>query len=361
MRNMAASPSGRAPRHGAGGRPPGATGLAARLAFLSAHLAPEREIETHAAHVFPTRDRAWKIKKPTRLPGFDHLRLAARERACHEELRLNRQLAGPGVYLGVWPLLREPDGTYRLGADGAGEIVDWLVEMRRLPAERMLDAMIERGARPAARDLAALGQTLAAFYSARQAEPPRPGLYLAHLAHESALSRRHLAEMAPRLGVADLGHLAAAGVAAVAGAGPAIAAREAAGMVVEGHGDLRPEHICLTRPPVIFDRIEAAPALRMIDVGDELGFLAMECRLLGAPGIAARVAAELQTAGFALPPAPLARVYTLFRALTRARLAADHLRSPAPRHGPDHWIARTRRYLDEARRAADGADSSGQI
>lgn len=329
--------------------------FAARLAFLRRHLRPDSEIETHAAHVFLTDCKAWKIKKPTALPGFDHRSLTARERACHEELRLNRQLAGPGVYLGVHPLLREPDGTFRLGANGAGEIADWLVQMRRLPAARMLDAMVFRGAVPAGSELAGLGRRLAAFYAARRAAPPRPGVYLAHLLEESRINRRRLAEMAPHLGVRDLDRLTAAGGAAAAAAAPAIRAREAAGLVLEGHGDLRPEHICLTRPPVIFDRIEAAPALRMIDVGDELGYLAMECRLLGTPRVGVRVIAELAAAGFPPPPAPLARVYLLIRALIRARLAADHLRHPAPRHGSAHWIARTRRYLDEARRVADPA------
>lgn len=328
----------------------------ARLDFLRAHLRPDAEIQTHLAHVFLTADRAWKLKKPNALPGFDYRSLAAREYACHEELRLNRELAGPEVYLGVRPLLRELDGTFRLGADGAGVVVDWLVEMRRLPADRMLDTMLSLGEVLRASDLAALSYRLFTFYASQQKKPPRPGVYRTHLRHEMALSRRHLTEMAAWLDVADLGRLTAMGVAAVDAAAPDIAAREAKGLVLEGHGDLRPEHICMTQPPVIFDRIEAAPALRIVDIGDEIGFLSMECRLLGAPDIGPHIIAQLDTAGFPPPPARLDRVYTLFRALIRARLAADHLRAAAPRGGPGHWIARARRYLEEARRAAASQD-----
>lgn len=67
--------------------------------------------------------------------------------------------------------------------------------------------------------------------------------------------------------------------------GPEVSAREAAGFVVEGHGDLRPEHVCLTDPLVIFDRVETALELRMIDVFDEVGYLATECTLLGRPDL----------------------------------------------------------------------------
>ena len=52
---------------------------------------------------------------------------------------LNRRLA-PDVYLGVGPLVVEPDRGLRLG--GPGPAADWLVKMRRLPADRMLDRRI---------------------------------------------------------------------------------------------------------------------------------------------------------------------------------------------------------------------------
>jgi aminoglycoside phosphotransferase family enzyme len=324
--------------------------FAAELAFLRRHLRPEAEVETHAAHIFLTARKAWKLKKPIRLPAFDHRSLVAREQACNEGVRLNRQLAGRQIYLGVAPLLLEPDDTFRLGADGAGQLVDWLVVMRRLPEERMLDTMLARGEAPTEADLDAIGRGLASFYAARRAEPARPGIYLAHLRHESAVNRVHLREMATRLGAPDLDQLTAAGLVAIERAARAIRAREAARMVVEGHGDLRPEHICLIRPPVVFDRIECAAQMRMIDIGDELGYLALECRLMGAPRVGARVTADVAAAGFAPPGPELARVYTLFRCLTRARLMADHLREPFPRHGAMHWVARAGLYLSEARR-----------
>src|SRR5690606_28692095 len=54
------------------------------------------------------------------------------------------------------------------------------------------------------------------------------------------------------------------------------------GRIVEGHGDLRPEHVCLLRVPIIIDCLEFKRAFRVLDAADELGYLALECERLGA-------------------------------------------------------------------------------
>jgi len=54
------------------------------------------------------------------------------------------------------------------------------------------------------------------------------------------------------------------------------------GRIVEGHGDLRPEHVCLVTPPQISDCLEFNRAMRIIDPYDEIGYLALECEVLGA-------------------------------------------------------------------------------
>ena len=56
--------------------------------------------ETHISWVLLAGDRAYKFKKPLRLPFLDYGTLERRRALCHEEVRLNRRLA-PAVYLGV--------------------------------------------------------------------------------------------------------------------------------------------------------------------------------------------------------------------------------------------------------------------
>jgi aminoglycoside phosphotransferase family enzyme len=123
-------------------------GLAAKVRFLAeAQNYPEATgrvdiIETHMSWVFLTDRHAWKLKKPVRQSYLDFTTEAARRRNCVEELRLNRRLT-KDVYLEVVPLTVDTDGRLRLGTDGAA--VDWLVKMRRLPADRMLDRLIRAG------------------------------------------------------------------------------------------------------------------------------------------------------------------------------------------------------------------------
>jgi predicted kinase len=69
------------------------------------------------------------------------------------------------------------------------------------------------------------------------------------------------------------------------------AGRIQSGRVCEGHGDLRPEHVCLEDPPVVFDCVEFSLAFRAADVASELAFLAMECEFLEAPELGAALIA----------------------------------------------------------------------
>jgi aminoglycoside phosphotransferase family enzyme len=111
--------------------------------------------------IFLTDSRAWKLKKPSR---FDHLDLSspeARRRNCVEEVRLNQPLA-PNVYRGVVPLTVRAGRILTLG--GPGVVDDWLVCMRRLPSDRMLDQAIANRTW-SDEDVRKLGIVLADFYS----------------------------------------------------------------------------------------------------------------------------------------------------------------------------------------------------
>ena len=99
-------------------------------------------VQTHMSCVFLTDRHAWKLKKPVRHDFLDFSTLEARRADCEEELRLNRRLARD-VYLEIVPLTFTSDGALRLGGDG--EVMEWLVKMRRLPAQLMLDHAIRHG------------------------------------------------------------------------------------------------------------------------------------------------------------------------------------------------------------------------
>src|SRR5262249_3751476 len=191
-------------------------------------------------------------------PFLDASTPARRRVLCEDECRLNGRLAAP-VYLGVRPITREADG--RLALDGTGPAVDHVVWMRRLPADRMLDRLVEDGAADAA-TLARLAPPLADFHARPTPAPTvaahaSPGASVAAPASPLALRRTWtdvLALAAPLVG----GPLPRASHAILADFGPDFIARnsallenrQTADRIREGHGDLRAEHVCLLDAPV---------------------------------------------------------------------------------------------------------------
>lgn len=321
-------------------------GLAGKVAFLSdvrAYPQPTSSveaIETHMSWVFLTDTHAWKLKKPQRIDGIDLGSVEARCRHCELELQLNRRFTDD-VYLGRVGLRVRADGV--LSLLGAGRAIDWLVRMRRLPASLMLDRMIADGSvRP--RDVRRLGEDLARFYRACAPEPIEGWRFRAHLAARvgrAVLELRAFARLLP-VGVADdLGERQLAFLEREAGL---LDARVAAGRVVEGHGDLRPEHVCLESRPRVIDCLEFSRELRIVDAAEELGFLALECERLGAPELG-DVIFGTYAAGTGDDPDPrLVHFYQSVHACTRAWLALRHLHDPVPRD-PARWPLLASTYL----------------
>ncbi|HET9903233.1 MAG TPA: hypothetical protein VFQ27_05975 [Xanthobacteraceae bacterium] len=331
-----------------------AVSLAEKVAFLSKgevypHAAGDVTCrETHMSWVFLAGDRVYKLKKPVRFPYLDFSTLAHRETACRSELHLNRRLARD-VYLEVVPLVRTPQG---LAVGGRGDVVDWLVVMRRLDESRMLEHLLIHGLLTVPQ-LESVIEALTDFY--RKAAPVLigPDVFLAEWERSLAYNRRVLLD--PKLGLSaglirDIDMVQRRFLAL---RGDAIAARVRRRRIVDGHGDLRPEHIWIGDSVQIIDCIEFNRRLRMVDPFDEVAFLSLECERLGAAWAGAHLARRMQ---FFLQDGPSAELFIFYRchrAALRARLAIAHLLEPNPRT-PEKWPRLARAYLkiaaEDARR-----------
>ncbi len=328
-----------------------------KVAFLSQPAnyaespATVERIETHMSWVFLAGDHAYKLKKAVHYPFLDFSDVAARRRDCLQELRLNRRLA-PTVYLGVVPLSRETDGRLVLG--GHGTPVDWLVRMRRLPRARMLDNAMAAGAVPGA-ELDAVIRVLVDFYRGQPPEPVSPEGYRRTLEHEVRVNRQVLLESQYGLAPGAVQSIVLAQLELLRATPQLFDQRVAARRIVEGHGDLRPGHIFLGPPPQIIDCLEFNRELRIVDPLDELGYLAMECRVRGGDAVGKRVIARYaEISGDPAPPALLG-FYQSRRACLRARLALRHISSiEAPTDAA--WRDRAQAYL---MLAGDYAESLG--
>jgi aminoglycoside phosphotransferase family enzyme len=319
--------------------------LATKVGFLgcpSSYPEPTRQVEareTHMSWVFLTDRHAYKLKKPVRYPFLDFSTIELRRRNCEEEVRLNRRLA-PDVYIGVVALALDREGRLSLGA---GKPVDWLVKMRRLPAEKTLDYQIKANS-VSREDIGALAHRLAAFYrNAAKAEIDAAEYrerFRADIAtNEAALHRPGYMLPAPLVEA-----IAAAQRRYLVAHGERLDRRVHEGRIVEGHGDLRPEHVYLGADPLVTDCLEFNPQLRIIDPADELAYLAIECERDGAPEIGALLLAAYAEASGDSPPSDLVAFYKSYRALLRAKIAISHLDERDPRDS-EKWRTRTHGYL----------------
>lgn len=335
--------------------------LAAKVAFLLRRAFPEppEAIETHMSWVFLTPDHAFKLKKPVKHPFLDHRTIEARRLDCEAEVALNSSLA-PGVYRGTVPLTWEPGS--RLALDGEGEVVDWVVVMRQLPEASMLNRRlatdgVERS------EVEALVGHLVAFYRSTPAVPTTPARYRQALEEilstdraellqpDHALDEDRIHDLTDRLRSAVQSH-------------PALDDRS--GRIVDGHGDLRPEHVLVGTNPLVIDRITFDHRLRLIDPLCDLALLAVECEFLGVPELGDDITtAYLERTGDPASPATSA-LYRSLRATTRARLTVAHLGDSDRDAGKwldrtDSYVAIAERHLDHYATMATGDDSGLQV
>ncbi|MDP3895287.1 MAG: hypothetical protein Q8Q62_01285 [Mesorhizobium sp.] len=292
--------------------------------------------------VFLTDTRVYKMKKPVRFAFLDFSTIARRRFFCEEEVRLNRRLAGR-TYRQIVPLRRDKAGRLSLG--GPGLAIDWLVEMERLPAADMLDERI-RGGNAGPQALENVAAMLADFYASREPEIADGGAYLHHLHEEQRISRSVL--LRSEFGLADIALPVLDAVdGLLAQSTSRIEARIARGAIIEGHGDLRPEHVCLTNPPQIIDCLEFNRSMRILDPYDEVNYLGMECDMLGALWVRPLLNRALEDRVPDRPDAGLLALYGGFRALLRARLCIVHLSEKPVRHA-GRWRPLAIRYLRQA-------------
>ena len=277
-------------------------------------------VETHISWVFLTDRFAYKLKKPVRFDFLDFSSPELRHEACQNEVRLNRRLA-PSVYLAVEPVTL--DRRDRPVLRGRGTAIDWVVKMRRLPEGRALDRLLAEG-RATAAEIDSLAAALAAFYEKLPPLSIRADTFRREIEVHVEGNHRELLKAGDLLDDGPLAVLVrrvhAAQLRLLRLAPNLLDDRVCDGRIVEGHGDLRPEHIYLNPAPTIIDCIEFNPSFRQVDVLDELGFLAMECDRLGAADAGNRIVGRYLAASGDRAPAALLAFYKMYRACVRAKV-----------------------------------------
>lgn len=272
-------------------------------------------LETHVSWIFFVGREVYKLKKPVRLPHLDFSTPARRQANAEQEVRLNRRLT-TRVYHGVVPVTVAADG--RLGLAGDGRPIDWLVHMRRLDQACCLYDLLSAGRAP---PLETLAGRLAGFHATAVVTAQTPESYVEKLTHQLGELRRELTRPELELPVSPVRPLVS--LEDFLRCEEALfESRIHAARVVEGHGDLRPEHVFFEAEPQIIDCLEFSRTLRELDAADELAYLALECEsITGSSGIGEQILEAYCDFAGERPPRRLFDFYATLRACVRATLA----------------------------------------
>jgi hypothetical protein len=274
--------------------------------------------ETHISRLYFTDQHVYKIKKPLNYGFLNFTSLKKRLAACNAEIELNRRFCSQ-TYLAVLPICRKKE-HYAFGRKGT--IIDYAVQMRRLPEERMLthlletrDQTLDSEIRRLASHLAALHGNAPSLYAKKEEE----NLVLVasnwdeNLRQTAPFIDQNLSAEAQQLVQEYVTHFLVEGA-------EALREREKEGWVRDGHGDLHAEHICLTDPISIFDCIEFNRRFRVADLAADLAFLLMDLDYRNQRQLARQLLASYQDALGSELPTDLLNFYKIYRAWVRAKV-----------------------------------------
>lgn len=317
-------------------------------------------LATHISWLFFAGNRVYKIKQPVDMGFLDARTLEAREHYCREELRLNRRLA-PDVYLGVVPVMRLPNGELRVdGQQPGAELVDWAVEMERLPEGRMLAQLLERGEIDNGM-MNELADFVADFHG-RAATGEGVDEYGSLITVRGNVEENYEQLVDFR---GELGTSSKAGVPAVISPaqhdflksrrgefldqhGPLFERRVRQGRVRDGHGDLHAGNLCFTNKGIIaYDCIEFAARFRCGDVAADLAFLTMDIDQRGFPSFSRYLARRYARVARDPELTMLEPFYRGYRAVVRGKVTA-FAAAAAPQPQREELSLEAMRYLQLA-------------
>ncbi len=269
-------------------------------------------IRTHLSEVFLSSNRAYKLLRPVETTFVDFRDRATRLEAARREYELNRRLS-PDVYLGLADVIEND------------ELVDRLIVMDRLPADRQLDRLLND---PALLDhLREVARLVASFHAG---QPPVTGSSASAVAGADALRRNwadHFRVLEPMAGnvipIEEFRRARRLVERFISGRTALFGERIEQGWIRDGHGDLRCEHVfCLDDGPRLIDCLAFNDEFRIGDVLNDVAFLAMDLHRLAGPGAAMWFVERYDEFCNEHHPSSLAHHYVAYRAYVRAKVAA---------------------------------------
>jgi len=283
-------------------------------------------LQTHISVVSLTSQFVYKLKKSVRFDFLDFSTLPKRLFYCQEEVRLNQRLTTE-LYLGILPIYW--DGK-KLSFKADGEVVEYVIKMRRLSDEHLLINRLKSPDFPLSQmDL--LANRLLTFY---QNTPTSPEISAFASIESIKTTLLEITSDFPNCTGQTLSPLAARWIETalfrfIESNKGLLEARIQLGKIIEGHGDLRSEHVHIEHNTVtIYDCIEFSQRLRCLDWLNDFAFLLMDLEYrhcyLQAVYLQHKLLAVLEKDDVSL----LLNIYKIYRACVRGKVDTIKFREP---------------------------------
>jgi aminoglycoside phosphotransferase family enzyme/predicted kinase len=318
--------------------------------------------QTHISWVFLAGPYAYKLKKAVALGFLDYSTPALRRHFAAEELRLNRRLADE-VYLGLVPV-KERDGKAFLATRGdeEGDEIDTVLRMKRLPEGVTLERRLRTAEGASLESLARkeadgkllidrLLERIVPFYRGAPPAAPESGLgrppVLRDILHENYAHVEAL--QGELLGPGRFRAIVSAQLSFLTLRAGLFEQRASEGRVVDGHGDLRAEHVVYLPECRVLDCVEFSERYRVLDAAADLAFLRMDLGFLHQPELADYLIERYVELSGDRDLAGVLDFYASYRALVRGKV--EGLRARAAEVDPGERQAsagRARRYFQLA-------------
>jgi len=280
-------------------------------------------IQTHVSWIFLTDRYAYKIKKPVDFGFLNFSTIDRRRFYCNEEVKYNSRLC-PGIYEKVVELRETPSGA---GFLGDGQVIDYAVKMKRLPAEGMLDRLIANKSISAA-DLGKVARVIADFHRSALTSPS-----IAEYGHLDRIMfnwQENFEQVHPFKDTTlpdSERELIQSWVSLFAEKNRELFTRRLAeGFIRECDGDIHLENICLVDGMVyIFDCIEFNERFRCCDTAADVAFLLMDLDFHGRHDLSEEVIATYLGASGDHGMLAVIDFYKVYRAFVRGKVESLRL------------------------------------
>lgn len=317
-------------------------------ASYPAHTSTVELVQTHVSWIFLTDTHAYKIKKPVDFGFLNFTTIEKRLFFCNEEIRLNRRLC-PDLYLGVVELRSDTGGASFVGN---GPVIDYAVKMKRLPSERMLANLVEKG-QATPEMLRAVARKISRFHAEADTSPNISGFGSLDTIMSNWLENfEQMIVFSDKTLPADDCNFIRSWVADfVRNNTTGFTERVTDNRIRECDGDIHLDNICMSDNGIyIFDCIEFNERFRFCDTASDLAFLLMDLDYHGRNDLARAVIETYRNSSNDSTIDNVLVFYLVYRAFIRGKVESLQLTdSTISQDMKDQAVIRAKRYFSLAR------------